>query len=444
MQLFHLIAGVLAGTIFPLAWMGWTAVLLLVVVLYRSAGDFKHLLIAVVLFLTLLLLLALVTTLVWDPKIVPVFLTLLLENGLPHYFALVLGGLSAVAAWWVARRSFVALCAVVGVALGVPVALLAINAELLDRKVSRSTGAAFERPVLAEVPTRVITDARLPGMVLVPHGPFIRGTLNPLQLRKKIVTDDGTMHPGDSHPVRVIYLDAFFIDVTPVTNAAFARFVEQSDYVTHAEREGGGYLWGPDGHYLRNDVDWRHPDAPDDTIVGKDDHPVVQVNWYDADAYCKSVGKRLPTEAEWEKAARGPDGRTFPWGNDFDGRLLNFCDRECEVAVNRDPSVSDGYATTSPVGSFPEGASPYGALDMAGNVFEWVWDWYHPDYYRTSPDANPPGPIKEQSYEYVPSRVVKGGSFVTGVKYTRADSRSNDDPIDWRSAGVGFRCATDG
>ena len=147
-------------------------------------------------------------------------------------------------------------------------------------------------------------------------------------------------------------------------------------------------------------ADWQHPFGPESTA--EDDHPVVQVSWFDAEAYCAWAGGSLPTEAQWEKAARGTDGRTYPWGSVFDGTWLNYCDASCEGG---DTAFDDGYRFTAPVGSYPAGASPYGALDMAGNVWEWTADWYDDGYYAVSPASNPTGP---DSGQY---RVLRGGSW---------------------------------
>jgi formylglycine-generating enzyme required for sulfatase activity len=156
------------------------------------------------------------------------------------------------------------------------------------------------------------------------------------------------------------------------------------------------------------------------------------VDWNQAQAYCAWIGGRLPTEAEWEFAARGGlEGKQYPWGDAFDGSLANFCDTNCEYS-HADKSVNDGYAETAPVGSYM--SNGYGLYDMAGNVWEWVSDWYGSGYYGVSPVSNPTGP---ETGEY---RVLRGGSWLFNAYYLRVAYRFYNDPS-LRNDHIGFRCA---
>jgi iron(II)-dependent oxidoreductase len=204
---------------------------------------------------------------------------------------------------------------------------------------------------------------------------------------------------ANEQPQHRVYLDEFYIDKYPVTNAQFERFVKAT-----------GYKAGDD---------WRKY-----YTKGKEKHPVVCVSWNDASAYCKWAGKRLPTEAEWEKAARGTDGRIWPWGNAWDKSKCNLWE--------------GGPATTTPVGSYPAGASPYGVMDMVGNMWEWCADWYDENYYyyRNSPKRNPRGPNTGQW------RVLRGGSWMGNITYyLRCAARDHYGPTDTCLNG-GFRCSS--
>ncbi len=204
----------------------------------------------------------------------------------------------------------------------------------------------------------------------------------------------------NSSPVHSVYLDAYWIDQTEVTNAMYAKCVEAEKcffYVKHSTEE----------------IHYHEPAYPND--------PVVFITWFDAVNYCQWAGKRLPTEAEWEKAARGIDRRPFPWGDSPpDWSLLNF-----------DNLIGD----TTPVATFLAGASPYGVLDMAGNVREWVADWYNSNYYKFSPRKNPLGPDSGEK------RVLRGGSFIDNYQRVSATKRFEHLPD---SGGVnrGFRCVS--
>jgi len=255
-------------------------------------------------------------------------------------------------------------------------------------------------------------------MVYVPEGNFTMGS------------NDGS---SDEQPVHTVYLDAFWIDQTEVTNAMFSLFVERTGYQTDAEGKGSSYVFDGANWNDVSGADWQHPQGPSSGLAGLNDHPLVHVSWNDAEAYCGWAGARLPSEAEWEKAARGTDGRTYPWGNQSPaGNLLNFADVNLNVDW-ADKNVNDGYEFTAPVGSYPSGASPYGALDMAGNVWEWVADWYGETYYSQSPSSNPTGPASGEV------RVLRGGSWVSDEDVVRSAHRVRSNPTDSFDF-VGFRC----
>ena len=239
----------------------------------------------------------------------------------------------------------------------------------------------------------------------------------------------------DEKPQHAVYLDSFYIDTTEVTNAMFQVFVDETAYNTLAEQENWGYVYNTQtpGWEMLTGANWRQPQGLGSDLTGRAEHPVVQVALLDARAYCAWRGGDLPSEAQWEKAARGTDGRIFPWGNDFFGDRVNFCDQSCS-RVWRNKNWNDGYETTSPVSEFSSAASPYGLLGMAGNVWEWVLDQYLATYYANSPYKNPTGPDAQQN------GVVRGGAWdweSSGVRVTeRRDYYLNN-----RADVLGFRCA---
>lgn len=226
-----------------------------------------------------------------------------------------------------------------------------------------------------------------------------------------------------------VALDGFWIDRTEVSVAQFQEFVNATGYETTAEQAGKSFvliddeIWGEE-----SGADWKHPEGPSSQAVNN--HPVVHVSWNDAAAYCEWVGGRLLTEAEWEYAARGQERLTYPWGNTFDGTRLNFCDESCFFDL-ADKSVDDGYKFTAPVGSYPDGASWVGALDLAGNVWEWVADRY--GSYPSGRQVNPTGP------QIGRFRVVRGGSFTEGKINLRGATRMWYLPSDTFDH-LGFRC----
>ena len=200
----------------------------------------------------------------------------------------------------------------------------------------------------------------------------------------------------NEHPQHTVYLDAFWIDKTEVTAAQFRKCVEAG--ACSAPVTGGLCTYGNGA---------------------KSNHPVDCIDSSEAEAFCEWAGRRLPSEAEWEKAARGTDGRIYPWGDQKpDATLANF---------------NNNVGSTTPVGQYPAGASPYGALDMAGNAWEWVTDWYDIGYYALSPRENPPGP------ETGSAQVLRGGSSDAPVEFVRAAFRYWEAP-DYRVNTLGFRC----
>ena len=237
----------------------------------------------------------------------------------------------------------------------------------------------------------------------------------------------------DEEPKHVIRLDAFWIDQTEVTNVMFATFVQETGYETDTEKRGyAGSFTPSQGFVTVYGADWQCPKGPTSDIDGLDDHPVVHVSWYDAQAYCEWAGRRLSTEAEWEKAARGGlEGKMYPWGDEFNGRMTNFCDSNCPVDY-ANGNFDDGYAETAPVGSYP--ANGYGVYDMAGNVWEWIADWYDQNYYSNSPYSNPQGPTTGESC------LRRGGSWAGTANYHRVADRADFDPTLSRNWS-GFRCA---
>jgi formylglycine-generating enzyme required for sulfatase activity len=237
-----------------------------------------------------------------------------------------------------------------------------------------------------------LTDGKV--IVHVPAGEFWLGSL----------ADDPLASP-DEWPQRRISLAGFWIDRTEITNAEYRRCVEAGG-CTPARSQGQRFA--------------------------EPEQPVVGVDWFQAANYCAWAGGRLPSEAEWEKAARGPDGRTYPWGNEFKGSVLNFCDANC-IQDWRDRSANDGFKFTGPVGSYPAGASPYGALDMSGSVWEWVADWYQAEAYALASADNPTGPPAGQQ------RVIRGGSWFDTGRSLRVANRHKDAPT-FRYDKIGFRC----
>jgi formylglycine-generating enzyme required for sulfatase activity len=271
----------------------------------------------------------------------------------------------------------------------------------------------------------------------LPGGDFLMGT------------DGAYGYPADGEgPAHTVSLSPFRIAAHAVTNSDFARFAEATGHVTDAERYGWSFVFGgllPDDFEETRAVaqtpwwrqvygaDWRHPQGPQSALAGRGDHPAVHVSWNDAQVFCAWSGTRLPTEAEWEYAARGGlVGHHFPWGDDLEP------DGEHRMNVFQgnfplENTCADGYAGTAPVGSYePNG---YGLYNMTGNVWEWCADWFDPCYYAVSPADDPPGPASGTH------RVMRGGSYLCHASYCnryRVDARSANEP-DSSTGNLGFR-----
>jgi len=308
-----------------------------------------------------------------------------------------------------------------------------------------------------------------PGMVWIPGGKFTMGSELPGSRRNE-------------QPEHAVTVDGFWLDATSVTNAEFRKFVEATGYKTTAERsvdweqlkkqlppntpkpasealEPGSMVFAPtDGPVdLRNmnawwrwvkGANWQHPEGPQSTLDGRENHPVVQVSWDDAVAYAKWAGKRLPTEAEWEFAARGGlERKRFAWGDNFkvDGKFM------ANTWTGKFPyenTSEDGFKGTSPVKTYPPNG--YGLYDMGGNVWNWVNDWFRPDTHELMANEpschNPAGPHASWSPEHpyqTEERVTKGGSFLCHVDYCESyrPSARRGTPPDTGMSHIGFRCA---
>jgi len=216
-------------------------------------------------------------------------------------------------------------------------------------------------------------------------------------------------------PRHVVDVPTFFVDLTEVTNGQFARFVKEADYTTQAENDGTSSVWRGGEWVEVKGADWMHPEGPGSSLDRRMNVPVVHVSYNDALAYAKWCKKRLPTEAEWEKAARGTDARIWPWGNQPDPSRADCKER--------------GIPSAMPVGSFPAGASPYGCLDMAGNVREWTLD-----YLNAYPGGAPQPELYGKRY-----RVVRGGAWPQSLADQRSYRREFRLPKHHESL-TGFRC----
>jgi formylglycine-generating enzyme required for sulfatase activity len=280
-------------------------------------------------------------------------------------------------------------------------------------------------------------------MVTLPGGDFFMGT------------EDKEGFPKDGEgPIRKIRLQSFAIDRYSVTNRQYREFVDETGYVTEAEKFGWSFVFlllpskavkkrvknvvhGVPWWLVVEGANWKKPEGPDSTIKKRLDHPVIHVSWNDAVAYCNWAGKRLPTEAEWEYAARGGlESKTYPWGND----LLVDDTHQCNIWQGDFPTKNtedDGFLATAPVDSFkPNG---FGLYNVAGNVWEWCSDWFSPNHQAEEVVLSPKGPEKGAA------KVMKGGSYLCHKSYCnryRVAARTGNTP-DSSTGNIGFRCVVD-
>lgn len=306
-----------------------------------------------------------------------------------------------------------------------PTGLAATRSTPTPLVVVRLTHVASETPSPTPLPQSsptnlpaTLTDGRGVKMVLIPASPFIMGGDPDLGMEEcELYRINGTCERSmfeDEQPLHTVTLGNYYMDLTEVTNAMYNLCVKAgictlpSDLTSYTR---SSYFGDPE----------------------YDNYPVIRVSWDQAAQYCKWRGGGLPTEAEWEKAARGTDGRRYPWGNHFEDIRANFCDRNCPLSW-ANPEFDDGYGDTSPAGAYPLGASPYGLLDMTGNVWEWVADWYLDTFYQVSPLNNPLGPA------FGDARGLRGGGWSYSAYYLHASFRGENTPEN-AATYAGFRCA---
>ena len=363
--------------------------------------------------------------------------------------------------------TWVAVAAVAGAA-GLTVRMMRADPVPVSAPVAMTAVPAF----LPTIENKTAPPGEAPeGMVWIPGGEFSMGAQDPPDMNDAV----GMQATTDSRPIHRAAVDGFWMDKTEVTNKQFAAFVKATGYVTVAEQKpnaadfpgvpaeklvAGSVVFTPPDHAVPidnhfrwwsyvNGVNWRHPLGPDSSIAGKDMYPVVHVAYEDAVAYATWAGKRLPTEAEWEFAARGGlSGQVFPWGNVFrkDGKWManshqgHFPDRD---------TGDDHFTGIAPVAQFPPNG--YGLYDVGGNVWEWVSDWYRPDYYAQLAAAggvarNPQGPASPSDPDEpgVSKRVHRGGSFLCTDEYCSrymVGTRGKGD-ITTGTNHLGFRCVS--
>lgn len=335
-------------------------------------------------------------------------------------------------------------------AIGIVVGMLLIMPHYGPREPRRRSALSHYTPTLT-------AGRETNGMMWIPSGTFMMGSTN---------------GQPDELPVHPVTLDGFWMDKTEVTNEEFQKFVEATGYVTIAERKPdpkdfpgadpallvpGSVVFSPpvedpglQNHYAWwkyvPEANWKHPEGPGSTIEGREKFPVVHVSWEDAMAYAKWAGKRLPTEAEWEYAARGGLHQyPYTWGDTKhpnERSMANIWQGQFPL----ENTEKDGFRATAPVASFPPNG--YGLYDMAGNVWEWCADWYRPDAYASNEKLNPKGPKEsfDPNEPGMPKKVIRGGSYLCSDLYCigyRPSARMKSAP-DTGLSHTGFRCVKDG
>jgi len=314
----------------------------------------------------------------------------------------------------------------------------------MENENNNSCCAASRRPSEAHTERIIVSKtkhASFDNMILLPGGKFLMGS------------DDKEGFPADGEgPVREVNLDAFYIDEAPVTNLQFTAFINDTKYVTEAERYGWSFVF----YHLLSEKEkekdyqvaaptpwwwavpgatWKTPEGENSNIDDRMDHPVVHVSWNDAIAYCQWSNKRLPTEAEWEYAARGGlIQKKFPWGDE----LMPNGEHRCNIWQGTFPefnTLEDGFLGTAPAISFTP--NNYGLYNTSGNVWEWCNDWFSTNFHINAAKHNPEGPLQGQA------KVMRGGSFLCHYSYCnryRVAARSSNTP-DSSTSNIGFRCA---
>ena len=328
------------------------------------------------------------------------------------------------------KQGIIWLLAVIGLTLSAcTMAGEEMELEATVQAAIRGTIAALTEQAPASSPTAPSTEAPAPTNTPLPTPTLSAGSqrLSEVDGMNQLFVPEGSFLMGSpegdpdvfphERPRHSIHLDAFWIDQTEVTNEMYARCVSTGPCTPPRSNASNTRA-----HYYGN------PEFSD--------YPVIWVDWSQAEAYCRWAGRRLPTEAEWEKAARGTEGYYYPWGDEpvAQAMLAEFEDVSSSCA-RANYAACEPFADTSPVGSRPAGASPYGAFDMAGNVWEWVSDWYSDSYYQKSPESNPAGP------ETGSERILRGGSFA--ANFTRDLRSAHRYPFDPGQTiyAFGFRCA---